>query len=111
MYLNYNAESTDTTTYKVFLPSATDFVNAAYGFSVENAADSARVKYATDYAGAKGSATNGNTSNTEYGVWWWSRSSYSSDAKVWRVASGGSIYIQVPSDSSYCIVPALFLNI
>ncbi len=70
--------------------------------------EAARVRYPTDYAGARYA----NRSDTaSYGSWWWMRSRYN-DNRVRFVSSSGRIqYYEYPSPSGGGYVPALFLNI
>ena len=108
-----NQYACENTQDKIFLLSAQEVTNTAYGFASSTSTyDTARQKKTTDYAQAQGAYTSTSTDYAGNG-WWWLRSPryyYSYYAR--GVGGDGSVdYSDYVYDSSNGVVPALQIRL
>ena len=88
---------------KVFLLSYQDYCNSSYGFSPDDNIDSKRKCKTTDWAKAKGNAS-------DYG-YYWTRSPRSDPRYAWTVTSLGKLTGNIHVSSRACVRPALSITI
>ncbi len=109
---NSNQYACENTNDKIFLLSAQEGTNTAYGFASSTSTfDTARRKKTTDYAQSQGAYTSTNSSYAGNG-WWWLRSpncDYSSMARV--VCYDGYVSSDYVRNSSRGVVPALQIRL
>lgn len=81
--------------------------NADYGFNTDGAvADTARQKYATEYAIYNGAYVDGNN-----GAWWWLRTPYKADNKVHRIAVDGTMGTSDTTTPTGGVLPAMWIKL
>ena len=109
-----NSYACENTADKIFLLSAQEVTNTAYGFASSTSNyDTARRKKTTDYAQAQGALTSTSTDYAGYAVWWWLRSPDDGESSAahgvisdGRVGIGCMVY-----DAAGGVVPALQIKL
>ena len=98
------------TSDKIFLLSEKEATTSAYGFAEYNVADSARIRYCTDYAKATGAYY---STTAGYGGWGWLRSPRYYDSSNARYINydGDARYINDVSILYGGVVPALSISV
>ena len=106
-----NSYACNYTQDKVFLPSYKDYFNSSYGFSTSNDITSSRCCKTTDWARARGSEYNSNSSGNYNGYYWTRSPSSSRSYYAWYVSNAGDLYNYNVDRANFSVRPALTIKI
>lgn len=108
-----NSYACENTQDKIFLLSAQEVRNTAYGFASSTSTnDTARIKKTTDYAQAQGAYTSTSTDYAGNGRWWLRSPNYYNSNAARDVNFDGYVNrSDRANDTSYGVVPALWIQL